>query len=243
MLSRVVAPAVSPDGQWLVWQQRETDLAADKGRLRSVAARPDRPRAPSPRSWSPSPRSTRPPAILAPTARRSISSRTRAARTTSGRSRSTGGAPTQVTDLKGGFGGFKVAPTGDKLLIWADRKPGAPSERAGDGQEGATMPAAAAPIDQLFIRHWDTLGRRRALAIVRDAAGRRQGHRATACDRGRAGRRHAVQAVRRRRGSGVERGRQDRLSSRCARRGGSSRSRPISTSSPRPRTDRPRRPI
>ena len=31
-LSRVGAPAVSPDGKWLVWQQRETDLAANRGR-------------------------------------------------------------------------------------------------------------------------------------------------------------------------------------------------------------------
>jgi dipeptidyl aminopeptidase/acylaminoacyl peptidase len=31
-LSRVGAPVVSPDGRWLVWDQRETDLAANKGR-------------------------------------------------------------------------------------------------------------------------------------------------------------------------------------------------------------------
>src|SRR3982751_2834248 len=31
-LSRVGAPVVSPDGHWLVWQQRETDLAANRGR-------------------------------------------------------------------------------------------------------------------------------------------------------------------------------------------------------------------
>ena len=33
MLSRVGAPTASPDGHWLVWAQRETDLAADKGRF------------------------------------------------------------------------------------------------------------------------------------------------------------------------------------------------------------------
>src|SRR4051812_2875006 len=31
-LSRVGAPVVSPDGRWVVWDQRETDLAANKGR-------------------------------------------------------------------------------------------------------------------------------------------------------------------------------------------------------------------
>ena len=33
MLSRVAAPDVSKDGHWLVWQQRETDLATDGGRF------------------------------------------------------------------------------------------------------------------------------------------------------------------------------------------------------------------
>jgi Tol biopolymer transport system component len=33
MLSRAAAPTVSADGHWLAWQQRETDIAADKGRL------------------------------------------------------------------------------------------------------------------------------------------------------------------------------------------------------------------
>jgi len=32
-LSRVSSPAVSKDGRWLVWEQRETDLAADRGRF------------------------------------------------------------------------------------------------------------------------------------------------------------------------------------------------------------------
>src|SRR3569623_451564 len=32
MLSRVGAPTMSHDGHWLVWAQRETDLAGDRGR-------------------------------------------------------------------------------------------------------------------------------------------------------------------------------------------------------------------
>ena len=32
-LSRVSSPVASPDGRWLVWQQRETDLYANKGRF------------------------------------------------------------------------------------------------------------------------------------------------------------------------------------------------------------------
>src|SRR3546814_20711829 len=36
-----------------------------------------------------------------------------------------GGTPRRVTDFKGGFNGFKVSPTGDSLIVWADRQPGA----------------------------------------------------------------------------------------------------------------------
>src|SRR3954471_18994357 len=48
-LSRVGAPVVSPDGRWVVWDQRETDLAANKGRrdlwrldLRAKGATPEK---------------------------------------------------------------------------------------------------------------------------------------------------------------------------------------------------------
>ena len=37
-LSRVASPAVSKDGHWLVWQQRETDLAIDGGRFEEFRA-------------------------------------------------------------------------------------------------------------------------------------------------------------------------------------------------------------
>ncbi len=39
-MRRIAAPAVSPDGTWAVYQLRETDLAANRGRSRPVAARP-----------------------------------------------------------------------------------------------------------------------------------------------------------------------------------------------------------
>lgn len=32
MLRRIGAPTASQDGRWLVWAQRETDIAADRGR-------------------------------------------------------------------------------------------------------------------------------------------------------------------------------------------------------------------
>ena len=32
-----------------------------------------------------------------------------------------GGPPVQVSDFKGDIGGFKLAPSGDRVVVWADR--------------------------------------------------------------------------------------------------------------------------
>ena len=152
-----------------------------------------------------------------------------------------GGSPAQVSSLKGDISGFKVSADGSRLLVWADRDLRC-ADFACDGLPKAEKGGSGRVYDQLFVRHWDTWAepgvRSRIFAFpIADGGDRRR----RAGDR-RAGRRHAVQAVRRRRG--------DRMSpptaapsiSRCARPAGSSRTRPISTSSRRPPTARPSRP-
>ncbi|MDH7971199.1 S9 family peptidase [Sphingomonas sp. AR_OL41] len=154
MLSRVGAPAVSADGHWLVWQQRETDIAADRGRydlwrldLAKKGAKPEKLLA------EPDVNETAP--------QFSADGKTVYFQSDKGGDDAvwainvSGGAPKKLTGFQGGFGGFKVAPTGDKLLIWADRLPGAPSlappmiKRAADAGGGRTY-------DKMFVRHWDT---------------------------------------------------------------------------------------
>jgi dipeptidyl aminopeptidase/acylaminoacyl peptidase len=66
-----------------------------------------------------------------------------------------GGVPAQVSSFSGDVGGFKLAPSGDHLVVWADR-----DLRCTD-LNCAGLPAKAATgsgrtYDQLFIRHWDT---------------------------------------------------------------------------------------
>ena len=153
-LSRVGAPAVSADGHWLVWQQRETDLAANRGRfdlwrldLTAKGAMPEK------LVGEADVNETGP--------QFSADGRTVYFQSDKGGEDAvwavpvSGGQATQLTHVPGGFSGFKVAPTGDKLLIWADRKPDAPSleppmvkkdPNAGSGRT----------YDQLFVRHWDT---------------------------------------------------------------------------------------
>lgn len=176
MLSRVSSPAVSPDGHWLVWQQRETDLASDRGRydlwrldLTAKGARPEKLIG----DW----------AVNETSPQFSHDGKTVWFQSDKGGEDNvwaiavTGGAPTQVTDLKGGIGGFKVAPTEDKMLIWADRLPGAPSsepamvKKRDDAGNGRTF-------DQMFIRHWASWsdGTRSQLFVLPMANGKAAGY-------------------------------------------------------------------
>lgn len=176
LMSRVSAPATSPDGHWLVWQQRETDLSIDGGRydlwrldLTRAGARPEK---------------------LAAEAEVNETAPQFAA---DGRSvyfqsdkdgedavwsvAIAGGAASRVTDFKGGMGGFKVAPTGDRLLIFADREPGAPSLEQpmvkADPNAGN-----ARTYDGLFVRQWASWrdGRRSQLFVLPLANGRAPGN-------------------------------------------------------------------
>lgn len=176
MLSRVSSPAVSPDGHWLVWQQRETDLAGDKGRydlwrldLTTKGAKPEKLIG----EW----------AVNETSPQFSHDGKTIWFQSDKGGEDNvwaiavTGGAPTQVTDLKGGIGGFKVAPTEDNMLIWADRLPGAPSsepamvKKRDDAGNGRTF-------DQMFIRHWASWsdGTRSQLFVLPMANGKASGY-------------------------------------------------------------------
>ncbi|HEX8421517.1 MAG TPA: S9 family peptidase [Sphingomonas sp.] len=153
MLSRIAAPAASSDGHWLVWQQRETDLAADRGRtdlwrldLTRKGAKPER-------------------LVADADVNEAAPQFSRDGKTVYFQSDKggddaiwavavAGGEPRKLTGFQGGFAGFKVAPTDDRILVWADRTPGAPS--LAPALEKKDPNAGAARVyDQLFVRHWD----------------------------------------------------------------------------------------
>jgi dipeptidyl aminopeptidase/acylaminoacyl peptidase len=146
--SRIGAPTASKDGHWLVWQQRETDLAANKGRYDLWRLDLTKPGAtPSKLVADPAVNETDPQIVGA--------TLYYAANDAIWSVPVTGGTPRKLTDFKGGFNGFKVAPTGDRLVVWADRKPGAPSlEPAMVKQD--PLAGEARVYDQMFVRHWDT---------------------------------------------------------------------------------------
>jgi dipeptidyl aminopeptidase/acylaminoacyl peptidase len=66
-----------------------------------------------------------------------------------------GGAPAQVSNFTGDIGGFRLAPSGDRVVVWADR-----DLRCADlncaGLPAKPKTGSGRTYDQLFIRHWDT---------------------------------------------------------------------------------------
>ncbi|HVU29774.1 MAG TPA: S9 family peptidase [Sphingomicrobium sp.] len=66
-----------------------------------------------------------------------------------------GGQAVQVSNFKGDIGGFKLAPSGDRVVVWADR-----DLRCADlnceGLAKEPKIGSGRTYDQLFIRHWDS---------------------------------------------------------------------------------------
>ena len=151
-LSRVSAPAVSPDGHWLVWQQRETDLTIDGGRfdlwrldLAKKGAVPEKLAAEGD--------------VNETAPQFSNDGKTVYFQSDKGGDDAVwsvgiaGGAAARLTQFKGGMGGFEVSPSGDKLLVWADRLPGAPSLEPAMAKKDANA-GNGRVYDQMFVRHW-----------------------------------------------------------------------------------------
>ena len=66
-----------------------------------------------------------------------------------------GGPPVQVSIFKGDIGGFKLAPSGDRVVVWADRDLRCTNLNCSDLAK-ETKIGSGRTYDQLFIRHWDT---------------------------------------------------------------------------------------
>ena len=170
-LDRIAAPAVSPDGRWLAYQLRTTDLAANKGRtdlyLLDLSRSGSQPR----RIASTADHNESAPAFSPDGATLYYLSNA------SGDDQLwkvavAGGDATQLTRAPGGISGFLPSPAGDRIALWADRPVGA---RSLDDAKPATPPGAGTGrvYDQLFIRHWDTWsdGQRSQIFVMPAAGG------------------------------------------------------------------------
>ncbi|HVO45127.1 MAG TPA: S9 family peptidase [Steroidobacteraceae bacterium] len=157
-LKRISDPQVSPDGRYVVYVLRETDMEANKGRtdlwLVDLTAKTSTPRRLtqneaddfSPR-WSPDGRwiyflSTR--SGLAQVWRLSLD----------------GGEASRVTDYPLDVGSLKVSPSGDRLAVTMEVLPECTELRCTQEKLAAREKSKATGrvYDRLFIRHWDTWG-------------------------------------------------------------------------------------
>jgi dipeptidyl aminopeptidase/acylaminoacyl peptidase len=68
-----------------------------------------------------------------------------------------GGRPAKVSDFQVDISGFKLAPSGDRLVVWADRPLMCPDINcAAANMPAKTSGGSGRTYDQLFVRHWDT---------------------------------------------------------------------------------------
>lgn len=153
-MQRVGEPAVSPDGKWVAYSLRTTDLDANKGRLDLWLAAVDGSGA---RRLTSDPANDSSPA-WSPDGAYVYFSSTRGGSSQVWRIAVAGGEAEQVTKVPLDVGGFRLFPDGKRLLlaidVWPDTRTLAAS--VAKDAEVAKIKTSALVYDGLLFRHWDT---------------------------------------------------------------------------------------
>ena len=169
-MDRISDSQVSPDGKWVVFNVRTTDLEANRGRTdiwvvgadgQNLRRLTSHPAADFNARWSACGK-----CIFF------LSTRSGSAQVW--RIRVDGGEAQQVTDLPLDVGALVVSPDGKTLAVTMDVFPGQSAEATAKKLEGIQKQKATGRLyDKLFIRHWDTWsdGRRSHLFVVPAAGG------------------------------------------------------------------------
>ena len=152
-LNRIGAPAVSPDGKWLAYQLRSTDLAANRGRtdlyLLAIDG-PDR----TPRKIASLADKNEGSPVFSPDGSALYFQSDASVDDQLWRVALSGGDPVQISRAPGGISGFLLSPDGAKVALWTDRPVGA--KTLDDQKPDAPADTGSGRVyDQLFVRHWD----------------------------------------------------------------------------------------
>jgi dipeptidyl aminopeptidase/acylaminoacyl peptidase len=155
-LRRMGAPAVSPDGNWAVYQLRETDLAANRGRtdlflldLRRADAQPV--------TIASAPDHNEHDARFSADGHWLYYLSNASGSDQIWRVSLPSGTPEKVTDFNTDVAGFLIAPSGDRLAIWTDRALECPSVNCTEVPTATPAPGGSGRVyDETFVRHWDT---------------------------------------------------------------------------------------
>ncbi|MDP8913473.1 MAG: S9 family peptidase [Pseudomonadota bacterium] len=153
-MRRLAAPSVSPDGRSVVYQLRETDLEANRGRtdlwlldLRAKDARPVKIASAADKNEH-DPRFSSDGRWIYYLSNASGSEQL-------WRVGVPGGTPEQVTTLATDIAGYSVAPSGDRIAIWADRNLACADFNCANVPAPPQGRGSARVYDETFVRHWD----------------------------------------------------------------------------------------
>jgi dipeptidyl aminopeptidase/acylaminoacyl peptidase len=161
-LSRLAAPATSPDGRWVVYQLAVTDpqsLSASTG-LWVVDTRAETPQ-PVRIADLPDANETAP--AFSPDGRRIYFLSGKSGKdqlwfvdVTAGATGLSAGEPVRASDTIADVAGFRIAPDGRRILMWGDIADGcATFGCAGNGDQATQGRGTGRTYNQLFVRHWD----------------------------------------------------------------------------------------
>ena len=156
-MRRLGAPAVSPDGNWAVYQLSETDLGANR-RFTDLYLLDLRTAGAQPRRLTATPGKSEHDAHFSADGRWLYFLSNASGSDQLWRIALPTGAPEKVTDFNTDVGGYLLSPGGDRLAIWTDR----PLACATVNCEDMPMPVPPAQggsgrvYDESFVRHWDT---------------------------------------------------------------------------------------
>jgi dipeptidyl aminopeptidase/acylaminoacyl peptidase len=176
-MKRIAAPTASPDGRWLVYQLRETDLAANRGRTDLWLLDLTRPNAPAVKIASTQQHNEHDPRFSADgrwlyfLSNASGSEQVWRASLPDGRAH-------QVTNVEGGVSGYLPSPAGNRIAVWADRDFACQSLACGENAAANAGRGSARTYDEGFVRHWDqweTPGTYSRIFILPLVSGRAEG--------------------------------------------------------------------
>ncbi len=153
-LRRLAAPAVSPDGNWAVYQLSETDLQANRRRTDLFLLDLRAPNA-APVKIASAPNFNEHDARFSADGRWLYYLSNASGSDQIWRVSLPSGTPEKVTDLATDVGGFAISPTGNRVAIWADRNMACQDFSCANVSGPAAGNGSGRVYDQTFVRHWD----------------------------------------------------------------------------------------
>jgi dipeptidyl aminopeptidase/acylaminoacyl peptidase len=154
-MKRLAAPALSPDGKLAVYQLRETDMAANKGRTDLYLLKVDDTKA-MPEKIASKPDKNEHDPVFSADGKSVYYISNDSGSDQIWRYDLASKSITQVSALKTDVGGFKLAPDGKRIAVWGDIA--RDCEDFGcekDGDRSKPGPGSGREYNQMFVRHWD----------------------------------------------------------------------------------------